>query len=117
MNRAGLIRFALAFAFALPASAQNSLEIIALRHRTADQVLPALQGLLEPGGTLSAQGSQLIVHTSPANLAEIRRALAAIDTPARRLQMSVRFDDSLDAASRGIGAGGTISNRGSRSCR
>src|SRR5438105_7458395 len=105
MNRSALIRFAFAWLLALPASAQNSLEIIPLRHRTAEQVLPALQGLVEPGGTLSGQGSQLIVRTTPANLAEIRRALAAIDTPARRLQISVRFDDSLDAASRGIGAG------------
>ncbi len=39
--------------------------------------------LLEPGGVLSGQSNQLIVRTSPRNLAEIRAALDAIDTPAR----------------------------------
>lgn len=96
------------------AAAQATLEIIPLRHRTADQVLPALRPLLEPGGTLSAQSNQLIVRTSPANLADIRRALEAIDRPARRLQISVRFDDSTQEANRDLGASGTIGSAGSR---
>jgi len=33
--------------------AQQALEIIPLRHRTVDQVLPALQPLVEPGGALT----------------------------------------------------------------
>ena len=55
--------------------AGQSLEIISLRHRTADQVLPALRPLVEPGATLTGQGTQLIVRASPSNLAELRRAL------------------------------------------
>jgi type II secretory pathway component GspD/PulD (secretin) len=93
---------------------QNPLEIIPLRHRTAEQVLPALRPLMDPGATLTGQGTQLIVRTSPANLAELRRALEAIDRPLRRLQISVRFDDALDAALQGVEAGGRISNRGTR---
>jgi hypothetical protein len=99
---------------ATQAAAQNALEIIPLRHRTVDQVLPALRPLLEPGGTLTGQGTQLIVRASPANLAELRRALDAIDRPLRRLQISVRFDDALDAAARGVEAGGRITNRDAR---
>src|SRR5205807_8255459 len=86
--------------------AQQALERIPLRHRTADQVLPALQPLVEPGGALTGQAGQIIVRASPANLAESKRALEAIDRPLRRLQISVRFDDSLEAASQGIEAGG-----------
>jgi type II secretory pathway component GspD/PulD (secretin) len=96
------------------ASGQNALEIIPLRHRTVEQVLPALRPLMEPGATLTGQGTQLIVRTSPGNLAELRRALEAIDRPLRRLQISVRFDDALDAAAQGVEAGGRISNRGTR---
>lgn len=114
MNRGALIRFALALLAALPASAQNSLEIITLRHRTADQVIPALEPLLEPGATLSGQSAQLFVRASPANLAELRRALEAIDRPLRRLMISVRFDQAADVASRGLEAGGRIGNQGSR---
>ena len=95
------------------AAAQGSLEIIPLRHRTADQVLPALRPLMEPGATLSGQGTQLIVRTSPANLEELRRALEEIDRPLRRLQISVRFEDSSDAAARSVETSGRISNRGS----
>jgi hypothetical protein len=94
MNRGALVRLAFIALAALPAAAQNSLEIIDLRHRTAEQVLPVLKPLVEPGGTLSGQGTQLFARTSPANLAELRRALESIDRPARRLQISVRFDDA-----------------------
>ncbi len=115
MNRGALIRFALAAGLLLSgaARAQYSLEILSLRHRTAEQVLPALQALVEPGGTLTGQGNQLIVRTSPGNLAELRRALEAIDRPARRLEISVRFDDSFDASRRAIGASGRIGTAGS----
>jgi type II secretory pathway component GspD/PulD (secretin) len=92
---------------------QGSLEVIDLRHRTAEQVLPALRPLLEPGGVLTGQRSQLIVRTSARNLAEIRRALDALDTPARRLVISVRFDDAAVASRDSIETRGRISNRGS----
>ncbi len=112
-----LVRSALAVAaacFASLSAAQYALEIIPLKHRTVEQVLPTLRPLVESGGTLTGQGNQLIVRTSPANLADIRRALDAIDRPLRRLQISVRFDDALEASSQGIEASGRIGNRGSR---
>jgi hypothetical protein len=105
---------ALLAALSLHAYSQQALEIIPLRHRTVDQVVPALRPLLEPGGTLAGQANQLIVRTSPANLAELRRALEVIDRPQRRLQISVRFDDRAQASSQGIEAGGRIGNRSSR---
>lgn len=85
------------FGSCLLAWSQGALEIIPLKYRTVEQVLPVLRPLVEPGGTLSGQGNQLIVRASPANLAEIRRALDAIDTPARRLMISVRFEDAAQA--------------------
>ena len=94
--------------------AQGTLEVIPLRHRTVEQVLPVLRPLLEPGGALSGQSYRLIVRTSPGNLAEIRAALDAIDQPARRLLISVRFDRTQQAARSGVAADARISNRGSR---
>jgi type II secretory pathway component GspD/PulD (secretin) len=98
----------------LVAAAQQSLEVISLRYRTVDQVLDTLRPLVEPGGTLTGQGSQLILRVSPANLAEIRRALDAIDRPQRRLQISVRFDDALESSRRDLAVGGSASNQGVR---
>src|SRR6185503_9251938 len=117
MNRKNLVRMVLAVALgcgAAASSAQQGLEIIPLRHRTVEQVLPALQPLLEPGATLSGSRGQLFLRASPANVAEIRRALEAIDRPARRLQISVRFDDALARERRGIEASGTIGSGGAR---
>lgn len=109
-----MVRVVFLLLFALSAHAQQSLEVIALRHRTADQVLDTLRPLVEPGGTLTGQGNQLIVRVSPANLAEIRRALDVIDRPQRRLQVSVRFDDALEASRRDLEVGGSVGNRGAR---
>jgi len=110
MNRRTLIRFAVLAPLASVARAQNALEIIALRYRTAEQILPSLRPLLEPGGTISGQGSQLFVRTSPANLSDLRLALEVLDTPQRRLLISVRFDDERDTARRSLGASGRIGN-------
>ena len=78
--------------------AQETLEVISLRHRTAEQVLPVLRPLLAPGGALTGQSNQLIVRTSAENLAQIRAVLDAIDQPPRRLMISVRFDAGQQTA-------------------
>jgi hypothetical protein len=94
--------------------AQQALEIIPLRHRTAEQVLPALQPLLEPGATLSGIRGQLFLRASPSNADDIKRALAAIDRPAKRLQISVRLDDVAERERRDIQASGSIGSGGVR---
>ena len=112
MARSGLAAI-LAF-LSLGAAGQQALEIIPLRHRTVEQVLPVLRPLLEPGATLTGQRGQLIVRASPANLAELRQALDAIDRPLRRLQISVRFDDRETSQAQDVGVNGRISDRSAR---
>ncbi len=93
-----------------PVVAQQ-LEIIGLQHRRAEDVIPVVQPLLAPGGTLSGIDNQLLIRTSPANLAEIRAALAAIDQPQRQLLITVgqgTVTDTTSARARGsatIGSG------------
>jgi hypothetical protein len=98
----------LALAPSALALAQAVLEIIPLKHRTAEHVLPILQPLLEPGGALRGQGNQLIVRTSPRNLADLRSVLEAIDTPLRQLLISVRFESDAQASRRAFEARGTV---------
>jgi len=117
MHRFFLVRWLIAgtlAALAGAAAAQYSLEIMPLRHRTAEQVLPVLQPLVEPGGTLSGSRGQLFLRASPANVAEIKRALDAIDRPARRLQISVRFDDAEDRERRALAGSATVGSAGAR---
>jgi type II secretory pathway component GspD/PulD (secretin) len=79
------------------------MEIIPLRHRTVDQVIPALQPFVEPGGVLSGMNDQLILRGSARNREQIKQALAAIDTPQRRLV--IRVSQNRDAESRQQGGG------------
>jgi len=64
------------------AHAQQQLEIIDLKSRTAEQVLPQLRPFVEPGGTLSGMNNKIFIRASEANRRQIRELLAAI---ARRL--------------------------------
>jgi len=74
------------------ACAQGALEVIELRHTTAERVMPTLRPLLEPGGVMTGQRNQLVVRTSPGNLAELRKVLEALDRAPRRLVILVRFE-------------------------
>jgi len=98
----------LALLLAGPVLAQQEVEIIPLRHQTLDRVLPALQPLLEPGGTLSGMNNQLFLRASPRNRQEIRRALAAIDTPLRRLVIHVSLQRGAEGGSRGGAVSGQV---------
>lgn len=85
-------RRALAFAACLLASFAwaQSLDTIELQHRSAEDLIPVLQPLLEPGGALSGQGYTLFVRTSAANLTQIRSAVERLDRKPRQLLVSVR---------------------------
>ena len=52
----------------------QSLEVIALKHRSAQEVIPVLQPLLDPVQRSAVRTTQLFVRTSAANLAQIRAA-------------------------------------------
>ncbi|MBM3367258.1 MAG: hypothetical protein FJY43_03110 [Betaproteobacteria bacterium] len=86
------------------AGAQGDLEILQLRSRSAEQVIPILRPLLEPGGVLTGQGYQLIVRTSARNLAELRAVLDSIDRPPRRLVILVRQGATAEEMRRSAGA-------------
>ena len=99
----------------------QGLEIISLRHRSAEQLVPQLLPFVEPGGALNGMNDKLFVRASARNVAEIRQLIAALDTPQRRLMISLRQDGADSSSDRGagvsgrvdVGAGGTaISGRG-----
>jgi hypothetical protein len=95
-----------------PAWSQQ-LEVLDLRFRTAAEVIPVLQPLVEPGGALTGQDYKLFVRVSRANLAQLRQALATIDRQPQSLLVSVRNgtrqeierDQSAVAAAAEVGGG------------
>ncbi len=86
----------------------QQMEIIELRSRTVDQVLPVLLPLVEPGGTLTGMNNQLFLRASPRNRADIKKALAAIDTPSRRLIIRVSQNREAEQSARGGEASGQV---------
>lgn len=99
-----VVRWALSGALCLfflspnaPARAEKTvLEVITLKYRTAEQLVPVLEPLIPKPGTLSGLQHQLIIRTTPANLADIRQVLTTLDTAPRPLLITVRQDAALD---------------------
>lgn len=73
--------------FAAPVRAE--LEVIALKHRSAEEVLPVIRPLLDKDAVASGMNNQLILRTSPHNLAQIKKLLESIDIAPRRLKITV----------------------------
>jgi type II secretory pathway component GspD/PulD (secretin) len=94
VRRRALARLVGAFAACLvltwqgPARAQE-MQVIELRYRLADDLIPTLQPLLEPGGVLTGMDGMLFVRASAANVEQIRQATALLDRKPRQLLISV----------------------------
>jgi hypothetical protein len=87
---------------------ETVLEVIDLKYRSADQIVPLLKPLLAPGGTISALQNRVIVRTTPQNLAELRKVLDAVDTMPKRLAISVRQDSVQSSSSTRTEVSGSI---------
>jgi hypothetical protein len=85
----------------------QQLEVITLKYRNAEQVIPILQPLVAPGGTISGMNNRLIVRTTPANLDELKRVLDVVDARPRQLVISVRQDADVEQRRRGAQVSGS----------
>lgn len=89
------------------------LEVITLQHRNVEEILPIVRPLLDKDGVANGMNNQLILRTSPRNIAEIKKMLRSIDTAPRRLRITVLQDvDSeteqrLTEMSGSVGVGGS----------
>lgn len=111
------LRFLLAAGLltALTASAEKTLEIISLTYRTAEEVLPLIQPLVnQRGGTITGASNQLIVNASRDEIAEIKRIVSAIDSPPRQLVITVRTEDSSTRSRNEAEIAGDVGGRNAR---
>lgn len=86
----------------------QQLEVIELKSKSADDVLPVLLPLLEPGGTLTGTNNQLFLRASPRNRADIKQALAVLDRPTRRLIIRISQNLESGSSARGAEASGQV---------
>jgi type II secretory pathway component GspD/PulD (secretin) len=73
----------------LASAGAQDLQVIELRYRLAEQVIPALQPLLEPGGMITGMDAMLFVRTSPGNFAQLQQAVSLLDRQSRQLRLTV----------------------------
>lgn len=82
------------------AACASELEIINLKHRTAEELIPVVRPLLDKDEMVSGMNYQLIVRASTRNIAQIKRLLEGIDTLPRSLKITVMQNVDSDTAAR-----------------
>ena len=96
----GMFLFCLLVSVLAPAS-NSRLAVIELKHRPADEVIPIVSPLLEPGNTLSGDGFRLFLTTSPENLIRVREIIAQLDRASQRLTITlVQGENAVDTLNR-----------------
>lgn len=104
-------------AFTAAGMAQERVEVITLRYRSAAEVIPLIQPLVGAEGAVTGMQNRLIVRTTAERLAQIRAVLEGIDSAPRRLFITVRMggrdagQDTGAAVSGSIGPGGRLDAR------
>jgi hypothetical protein len=92
----------------LTAAAQVKLDIIPLKHRTPDQVMPALRPLVGDEAALSGANNRIFIRADAATRAAVKQAIDALDTPLRSLMISVRQDNDDSIGRDGVAISGDI---------
>ena len=78
-------------------AADFSLGFIQLKHRDSQSIIPLLKPFVSPQGTLSGQGYQLIVRTTPDNLETLKAIVQRFDVAVKQLVIFVTQDSRLVA--------------------
>ncbi len=105
MNRILLFCALLFISLSVPA---NELEVIVLKHRSAEEVLPIIRPMLDPDAVASGMNYRLFVRTSPRNLEQIKKLLDSIDTAPRRLKITVMQNVDSETVARMTGVSGSV---------
>ena len=74
----------------------DAIDTIALKNRPAEELIPIIKPMLDPGASITGQGFQLFVRTSNENMQQIRQLIAKLDTKARQLLISVFQGEERD---------------------
>ena len=92
--------------FSVTAMAATEFKIITLQHRFADELLPIIQPLAGEDGVVTGMQNQLIIRTSPENMAEIEQVIASMDVARSNLKITVNRQNNLDSTQHGVDVSG-----------
>jgi len=88
--RVALLGLAILLTCLVPVQAEEEIQIIQLKHRPAEEIIPIIRPLLGTNDALSGTDYRLILRTSEKNRKEIDRILSQIDVAQRRLRITVK---------------------------
>lgn len=74
------------------ADQNDPLQIIDLKNRPADEIIPVIKPMLKPNDAITGTGFQLFIRTDAKTLEEVTRLLQAMDKAPRNLIIKVRND-------------------------
>lgn len=92
--------------FCVTVAADTVFEVIELRYRSPDELLPVLRPLVEPEGTIGATQNKLVVRAPREQMTELRRLIAELDSQPQQLLITVRQGGSRDSRTRAHGISG-----------
>ena len=84
-----IILFVLVISTSLSIAESMKIEIIPMKNRMVEEVIPIIKPLVVKGGTVTGMNNQLIVKTTPSNIQLIKSILMQIDNAPRKLLISV----------------------------
>ena len=80
------------------ADQNDPLQIIDLKNRPADEIIPVIKPMLKPNDAITGTGFQLFLRTDAKTLEEVTRLLQVMDKAPRNLVIKVR--NNLEASSK-----------------
>lgn len=69
--------------------ADYPIEVIELHSRTYDEIRPVIQPFVGNDGNITGIGNRLVIEAAPDRVREIKRLLAELDRPPKRLRITV----------------------------
>ena len=87
-----------------PVFADYPIEVIELYSRSYEEMLPVVRPFVGSDGTVTGMGSSLVIKAAPARVSEIKRLLADLDRPPKRLRITVGNGEDRALSSSGYRA-------------
>mgnify|MGYP000632747381 CR=1 FL=1 len=91
----------LLFLISMNAWSDMLIETIQLHNRSAEEILPIIEPMLDEEGSLTGTGYKLIIKSTPSNITQIRTLIEEIDINPRNLKISVSYRDQSNQNNRG----------------
>ncbi len=88
--------------------ADYPIEVIELKARPLEDILPVIQPLVAPDGTVTGMGNNLVIKAAPAKVREVKQLLREIDRPPRRLMITVNTQGESARSASGYDANADI---------